>query len=103
MGLQQGADAAGMRVDEGASALGKIDFVPIHESASEQHGYLVHLEAIDSELRACTMCKRVYCVEDIDGDGVGEMRFRHYPVKLSCGHLVCFGCARVLILKNRNK
>ena len=105
LGLQQGggaqgADAAvgtGMRGEEGASASGTTGLVPVGESASEQHGCFVHLEAIEPEHRACTMCKRDYCVEYVDGDRVGEIGFSKFPVKLSCGHLVCFGCARVLI------
>ena len=95
----QGADAAvgaGMGV-QGSSASGKMDFVPIGDSASEQHGCFVHLEAIESKYRGCTMCKRAYCVEDIDGSGVGGIGLRNYPVELSCSHLVIFGCARVLI------
>ena len=86
-----------MRVEEGASASGNMDFVPIAGSASEQHECFVHLAAIEPEHRACAMCKCAYCVEDIDGDGDCGIGFRKYPVELSCGHLVCFGCARVLI------
>ncbi len=53
----------------------------------------VRLDELPFERQACTMCKKLYSVPDVDG----EVAFRNYPVRLSCSHLVCFGCAKVLL------
>lgn len=58
----------------------------------------VHLDDVPSEGRVCTMCKRAYCVQYVDG----EASFRHYPVRLSCDHLLCFACAKALLRMHVN-
>lgn len=61
-------------------ASGEIDFV--------------HLDVIPFEHRFCSMCRDPYCVKKVDG----QASFQRYPVQLSaCHHLVCFGCAKVLL------
>ncbi len=73
------AAASSQQGVQNAPEAGEVDFV--------------RLDGLPAERQACTMCKKGYSVQDVDG----EVGFRNYPVQLSCSHLVCFGCAKVLL------
>ena len=59
----------------------------------------VDLSAMPSQDRCCSQCSRPYRLQE---ERDGEARFFHYPVQLSCLHLVCFGCAKVLVRMHVN-
>ena len=77
--LDQAVDFGMLFAADTSAAAGEVDFVRFDE--------------LPAERQRCTMCKKVYSVQEVDG----EVGFRHYPVQLSCSHLVCFGCGKVLL------
>ena len=85
--LQQGVQNPPAAMDTGTQLLAGGAIAPAGID-------FVELDLLPLEQRSCTMCKHAYCVHEADD---GEVSFRHYPVQLSCAHLVCFGCAKVLI------
>ena len=85
--LQQGVQSPHAAVDTGTHLLAGGTIAPTGTD-------FVDLDLLPLEQRSCTMCKYAYCVHEADD---GEVSFRHYPMQLSCAHLVCFGCAKVLI------
>lgn len=82
-----------------AAALETMNLSAVGESVAIGEAGFVHLDTIPSGQRICAMCKRGYPVQHGDD---GDASLGHYPVQLSCHHLVCFGCAKVMLRMHVN-